>query len=143
VVPGDEWDYDQLTVPMFADLDVDGEAIRAALLATTTGYVVILDADTGEFIRAHQIHPEPTVHIGYTEDGQPIIDDSKRMNQEGMFNRVCPGLRWAGIAPAALSESTGLLYRPNNINCSNYAAATIPDDWEPGQTAFRSENGPK
>lgn len=143
VVPADEWDYDQHTVPMFVDLEIDGETRRVALLATTTGYVVVLDADSGEFIAAHQKHPDPTVHTGYEDDGTPIIDDSMRHTEEGQFRRVCPGLRWAHIAPGAFSPETGLMYRPNDLNCLNYAAATVPDDWQPGERAFDLETGPK
>lgn len=143
VVPGDEWDYDQLTVPIFADLEMDGETRRVAVLATTTGYIVVLDAETGEFLRGHQMHPDPTVHIGYEEDGTPIIDDEMRHEGESDFHRICPGLRWAGIAPGAFSPETQLLYRPNDINCQNYAVASIPDDWEPGETALALEVGPK
>jgi alcohol dehydrogenase (cytochrome c) len=143
VVPADEWDYDQHTVPMFADLSIDGEARRVAVLATTTGFLVLVDAETGEFLAGHQMHPDPTVHIGYEDDGTPIIDDDQRHEHEGDFKRICPGLRWAHIAPGAFSPDTGLVYWPNNVNCMNYASASIPDDWEPGQTALAIETGPK
>lgn len=141
VVPADEWDYDQHTVPMFADLEIDGESRRVALMATTTGFVVVMDAETGEFIAGHQIHPDPTVHVGYEADGTPIIDDAMRHDGEGDFHRICPGLRWAAIALGAFSPDTGLLYRPNELNCLNYAVAPIRDDWEPGMTALALETG--
>jgi PQQ-dependent dehydrogenase (methanol/ethanol family) len=143
VVPADEWDYDQLTVPIFADVEIEGQSRRVALLATTTGYVVVIDAETGEFLQGHQIHPDPTVHIGYEDDGTAIINNDNRHLTEGDFKRICPGLRWAGHAPGAFSPETGLLYRSNDNNCMNYAAASIPDDWEPGQTALAIETGPK
>lgn len=143
VVPADEWDYDQHTVPVLTDLEIDGDIRRVALLATTTGFLVVVDAETGEFIAGHQIHPDPTVHVGYEQDGTPIIDQAMRHEGEEDFHRICPGRRWAGIAPAAFNPETGLYYRPNQLDCLNYAASAIPDDWQPGQTAFDQQVGPR
>lgn len=143
VVPGDEWDYDQQTVPVFTDLVIDGETRRTVILSTTTGYVVLIDAASGEFIDAHQMHPDPTVHVGYEDDGTPIINDENRYTAEGQFHRICPGLRWAQFTPPAYSPDTGLYYRPNNLNCANLSVGTLPDDWEPGEAATNIEFGPK
>lgn len=143
VIPGDEWDGDQQTMPVFADLEFDGETRRTAILSTTTGFVVLLDAETGEFIDAHQKHPDPTFHTGYEDDGTPIINEDQRFSGEGDFKRVCPGLRWAQFTPPSLSAETGLYYRPNEHNCMNFAGQTIPDDWEPGERAYWFETGPK
>jgi PQQ-dependent dehydrogenase (methanol/ethanol family) len=143
VVPGDEWDYDQHTVPVVANLEIDGETRRVALLSTTTGFIVVIDVATGEFIAGHQIFEGSTVHIGYEEDGTPIIDDSMRYTEVEVTNRVCPGLRWAHIAPGSFSPQTGLLYRPNNEICREYGAATMPDDWEPGMRAYYRAGAPR
>ena len=143
VVPADEWDYDQQTLPTFADLEIDGETRRVAILATTTGYLVLIDAETGEFIDAYQGHPEPTVHLGYEEDGTSIINPDARFTEAGQFFRVCPGLRWAQYTPPAYNPETGLYFRPNNHNCMNFAPQALPDDWEPGDRAYFYETGPK
>jgi PQQ-dependent dehydrogenase (methanol/ethanol family) len=142
VVPGDEWDMDQHTVPMFVTLDVDGEERRVALLATTSGYLLLIDAVTGEVMRAHAGAPEHTIHLGYDEDFNPIINDEAReANQAREMFRMCPGLRWAHIAPPAFSPDTGLYYRPNNTLCTPYIAQTMPDDWQPGDRAYYFETG--
>jgi PQQ-dependent dehydrogenase (methanol/ethanol family) len=136
VVPGDEWDYDQHTIPVVADVEFNGEPRRVAILATTTGFIVNIDIATGEFLGAHQIHPENTVHIGYSDDGTAIINPAARYTEEDVAFRVCPGIRWAHIAPGAFSPNTGLLYRPNNNICTQLGAQTMPDDWEPGERAY-------
>lgn len=143
VVPGDEWDADQHTVPIFADLEIDGEERRVAVLATTTGYIVLIDAASGEFLAGHPVAEEHTMHLGYTEDGQAIINPDVRYTEEGQFARICPALRWAHIAPGAFSPDTGLLYRPNQMACINMGPKLLPSDWEPGQRAWFSESGPK
>lgn len=142
VVPGDEWDYDQHTVPIFADLEIDGNERRVAILATTTGFVVIIDAATGEFLVGNQVVEETTAHIGYEDDGTSIINPDARFTAEGQFARICPGLRWAHQSPGAFSPETGLLYRPNELSCRNYGPRALPTNWEPGDRAWFSESGP-
>jgi PQQ-dependent dehydrogenase (methanol/ethanol family) len=142
VVPADEWDMDQHTVPMFATLDIDGESTRVALLATTSGYILVIDAQTGDLLRWHQGAEQVTIHLGYTDDGQAIINPDARFEDEGVFFRMCPGLRWAHIAPGAFSPDTGLWYRPNNMHCIHFAAEVMPEDWQPGERAYFFETGP-
>lgn len=132
VVPGDEWSYDQHTVPVVVDLTLDGVRRRAAVLATTTGYVVAIDVATGAFLGAHAMVDGATVHVGYTADGTPIIDPAMRRTSADQILRVCPGSRWANVAPGAYSPRTGLLYRPNDLACVQQGAGTTPDDWQPG-----------
>jgi PQQ-dependent dehydrogenase (methanol/ethanol family) len=143
VVPGDEWDLDQHTVPIFADIEIDGSERRVALLATTTGYIVVVDAESGEFIAGHGIAEERTIHLGYDDEGKAIIDPDVRFADTGQFERICPGLRWAHIAPGAFSPDTGLIYRPNQMHCINMGARLLPADWQPGERAWFSETGPK
>ena len=57
------------------------------------------------------------------------------------FFLMCPGLRWAHIAPPAYSPDTGLYYRPNNTLCIDYGAQIMPDDWQPGERAYYFETG--
>ena len=117
VVPGDEWEYDQHTVPVVADVEIDGTSRRVAILATTTGFVVVVDVFDGTFLTAHRLVPDTTVHLGYERDGTPVIDDAMRYLGERSAAQVCPGSRWAHVAPGAFSPETGLLYRPNDIVC--------------------------
>lgn len=143
VVPADEWDYDQHTVPIFADLDIDGETKRAAVLATTTGFVLAIDAESGDVLSANQVAEESTVHLGYDDEFEPIINEEARLPEEGMFFRVCPHFRWAHIAPGAFSPDTGLLYRPNQMACVNFGARILPDDWQPGERAWFHDVAPR
>jgi|SRR5690625_311396 len=143
IVPGDEWDYDQHIVPIFADLEIDGEQRRVALLATTTGYIVVSDVHTGELIDWHPMADQHTVHLGFDENGKAIINAETRYPEEGVYHAICPGLRWAHIAPGAFSPDTGLLYRPNQDGCVHMGALTLPDDWEPGQRAWWSDDLPR
>jgi PQQ-dependent dehydrogenase (methanol/ethanol family) len=133
VVPGDEWEYDQHTVPMVVELDLGERGTsRVALLATTTGYVVLVDVDTGAFLAAHAMVDGATVHVGYDPAGTPRIASEARRSSPDELVQVCPGRRWASVAPAAFSPRTALLYRPNDLACVRQGSGTTPDDWRPG-----------
>lgn len=132
-VPSDEWDYDQIATPTIADLEIDGQTRRTAILPTTTGFIVLVDVETGEFLTAHQMHPDTSPHTGYEEDGTPIIDDSKRITEAGQTVRVCPGIRWVDFEPAGFSPETGLYYRPNVFECANFTGYGLPEGWQPGE----------
>lgn len=138
IVPGDEWDYDQHPTPTFADMEIEGQTRRVVINPTTTGYVELLDAETGEFIVAHPFNPEYTVHTGYEEDGTPIINDDARFQEPGQTQVLCP-FRWVNYEPAAYSPKTGLYYRPNNDNCYDYTLNGLPDDWQPGESPLAFE----
>lgn len=134
VVPGDEWGYDQHTVPLIVDLPRGDGQRRVAVLATTTGFLLLADIVTGELIAAHGFVAAGNVHLGYDDDGQAMIDQDMRRSSPDEVVRVCPGNRWASIAPGAYSPETGLLYRPNDTVCARQGATNAPDDWQPGAT---------
>jgi alcohol dehydrogenase (cytochrome c) len=131
VIPQDEWDYDLINTPIIADLEIDGQSRRTAILATVTGFIVLIDVESGEFLGSHQMHPENTVHLGYEDDGTPIIDDSLRFTEAGQTKMVCP-LRWVDFEPAAFDAQTGTYFRPNTHECYEMTNAPQPDDWQPG-----------
>lgn len=135
VIPADEWDLDQHPTPIVADLIIDGVKRHVAILATTTGYVVTIDLHTGDFIAAYSMTENPTIHIGYTAEGEPIIDDAMRYTEPGEARLVCP-FRWTNMELGSFSPDTGLLYRPNSNECWDLIVYPLEDDWQPGQTAY-------
>ncbi len=152
-VPGDEWDLDQHQVPTFATVDWNGTERRVAIMGSSTGYIYVVDANTGEYLADHPAFTtavegaEYTIVLGYDENGRAIVSEEARAaNQEFQdtfeFYPMCPGLRWAHIAPPAYSPETGLYYRPNNTLCHDFGADTMPDEWEPGMRAYYWETGP-
>ena len=152
-VPGDEWDMDQHQVPTFATVDWNGTERRVAIMGSSTGYIYVVDANTGEYLANHpgftSTTPgaEFTIVLGYDENGRGIVSDAAREANQTFadtfeYYQMCPGLRWAHIAPPAYSPDTGLYYRPNNTLCHDYGADTMPPDWNPGERAYFWESGP-
>src|SRR5690606_36383323 len=130
VVPGDEWGFDQHTIPIITELEVGGQDRRVALLATTTGFVLVVDVLTGELLADHKLSSTGNVHLGYDGTLQPIIAPELRRTTADQVLRVCPGSRWANIAPGAYSPQTGLFYRPNDTVCVRQGSGNSPDDWQ-------------
>lgn len=141
VVPADEWDLDQIATPTIIDLELDGQMRRVALLPTVTGFLVLIDVETGEFLRADALHPEYTVHTGYEADGTPIINSAARLEEPGDTTLVCP-FRWVDFEPAAYSPQTGLYYRPNTYDCYEFTDYGHPEGWEPGEDPLDVELTP-
>lgn len=142
-VPREEWDIDTINTPIVADLTIGGVERRVAILASVTGFVIWLDADTGEFLQYEGYNPEFTIHLGYEADGTPIIDDSMRWSEEqaGELRLVCP-LRWVDYEPAALDPVRGVYYRPNTHECYEMANNPPPADWQPGESAINASLTP-
>lgn len=143
VVPREEWDIDTINTPVVADLTIDGEQRRVAMLATVTGYVVWVDAGTGEFLQYKGYNQEFTVHLGYEDDGTPIIDDNMRWTEEnaGEVHLVCP-LRWVDYEPAAYDPDRGIYFRPNTNECYEMANNPPAADWQPGESAINATLNP-
>lgn len=147
IVPGDEWDYDVHATPTIADLKIDGKEQHVAILPLTMGFVNILDAKTGKFLKAHNIFKEQTGQLndvihGFNPDGTSILNEKARMKKPGDVRPWCPA-RWASFEPGAYSPQTGLYYRPNSLYCLDLVGQPLPDDWEPGQSAVGTTITPK
>lgn len=55
----DLWDYDLGAQPALMDLEIEGRQRRVVVQATKTGSIFILDAATGEHLRALEYRPSP------------------------------------------------------------------------------------
>src|SRR5690606_14374186 len=142
VVPREEWDVDTINTPVVADLTIDGQQRRVAILASVTGYVIWLDAATGEYLQSEGYNPEFTYHLGFEDDGTPIIDDALRWTEAtaGEIKLLCP-MRWVDYEPAAYDPERGIYFRPNTHECSELGNFPPPADWQPGESAINIVGG--
>ena len=142
VVPREEWDVDTINTPVVADLTIDGQQRRVAILASVTGYVIWLDVATGEYLQSEGYNPEFTYHLGFEDDGTPIIDDALRWTEAtaGEIKLLCP-MRWVDYEPAAYDPERGIYFRPNTHECSELGNFPPPADWQPGESAINIVGG--
>jgi alcohol dehydrogenase (cytochrome c) len=140
VVPGDEWDYDVQTTPTITDLEIDGETRRVAILPTTPGYIVLVDAGTGEFLRASDcLQPECMIVTGFDADGNAIINEAMRISEAGQTVDLTP-MRHHNFQQASYDPNLGIYFRPNVYESREFTPYGIPDDWEPGQRPLDHDN---
>jgi alcohol dehydrogenase (cytochrome c) len=135
VVPADEWDYDVQTTPFVTDMEFDGATRRIVVLPSTPGYLILIDAETGEFLTAHGgFNPEYTVLLGFTDDGEPIINPEARDWEEGDTYFLAP-MRWTNFQAASYDPDRNLYFRPNVWDSRDYRLYSLAPDWEPGDSA--------
>lgn len=115
--PNDTWDWDEVSAPVLVDVERDGESFPAAVHASRSGYLYLLDRSDGElnFVDA-QMYVYNNVITGFDEDGRPSYDPD-RIPWIGTVTEFCPSL-WGGKdwPPAAWNPNTRLMYIPVNDN---------------------------
>jgi alcohol dehydrogenase (cytochrome c)/quinohemoprotein ethanol dehydrogenase len=107
--PGDTWDYDSVSPMMTVDLTIDGQQRHVLLQPCKNGMFYVLDAKTGELLKA-----EPFTGVNWNTGidmatGRPKVVDASRYEKEP-FN-LRPGVQGGhGWHSNAFSPDTGLIY---------------------------------
>jgi len=89
--PHDVWDYDATNCLVVADLQLDGEQKRVILQPNRNGYMYMLDATSGKFLRGTQYVDRLNWSTGLTPTGRPIINENALPIPGGTPNFTCPG----------------------------------------------------
>lgn len=108
--PGDTWDYDAMSPIMLVNLDLgDGER-RVVLQPNKNGMMYVLDAATGELLKADAF-TEVNWNTGIDmATGRPIEVPEARYGSDRVFN-LAPGVQGGkGWHANAWHPETGLLY---------------------------------
>jgi quinohemoprotein ethanol dehydrogenase len=128
-IPYEEWDYDSVQQITIADIEVDGELRHVAMQAAKSGYYYMLDAYTGELLRANNFVPVNWTSGYDMATGRPIINPAAQYTQQEAGTIIQPGPAGAhGAAPMSYSPDTGLLYIPAME--SSMAFANAPENIE-------------
>jgi quinohemoprotein ethanol dehydrogenase len=110
--PADTWDYDAVSPMTIANLMFDGKERRVVMQACKNGFFYVLDAASGELVRA-----TPFTEINWADGvdmktGRPRVREEAYYKVGKVFNGL-PGAQGAhGWSPNAYSPETGLLYIP-------------------------------
>ena len=112
--PDDVHDYDANSVPVVAELLINGKTTKVVMIATKNGFFYVLDAISGKFISAMEISRQ-TWALGIDADGRPIRDPSAMPKPTG--TRVYPGAGGgANWWPPSFNPDLDVLYLPVNEN---------------------------
>jgi alcohol dehydrogenase (cytochrome c) len=116
--PHDTHDWDAVSEPILADVEIGGAARKILLQANRNGFLYALDRATGKFI-----YGVPFVHQtwakGLDAAGRPILVPGMDPTTEGKI--VCPSLSGGkNWNHAAYNPDTGLIYVPSSEGCEKF-----------------------
>jgi lanthanide-dependent methanol dehydrogenase len=122
LVPHDSWDYDEIMENILVDMNWQGRTRKLLLHPGRTGFMFVLDRETGELLSAQKFVDSTNWAKGYDlKTGLPQIDPDKRTHQGSTTQDICPSSTGGKeFVPSSFSPRTGLLYIPAHNTCMDY-----------------------
>jgi lanthanide-dependent methanol dehydrogenase len=121
IVAHDAWDYDEIMENVLVDMDWNGRPRKLLVHPGRTGFVFVLDRETGEVLSAQTFQPTNWATGWDLQSGKPIEDPSKRTRFGAVTRGICPSSTGAKeVTPSAFSPRTGLFYIPAHNTCMDY-----------------------
>lgn len=126
VVPHSGWDYDQMAEDVLVDMPWGGRVRKLLINSGKTGYVMVMDRETGELLSAQPFVPV-TWSKGYDlKTGLPNMVESKETHAGTNIKGICPAnVGGKSMFPTAFSPRTGLLYIPATHICMDYEGTPV------------------
>ncbi|HEX6212644.1 MAG TPA: methanol/ethanol family PQQ-dependent dehydrogenase [Methylomirabilota bacterium] len=123
VSPHDAWDYDEIMENVLVDMEWEGRMRKLLIHPGRTGFVFVLDRETGELLSADKFQPTNWAEGFDLQTGRPIENSEKRTHFGKVVQNICPSSTGAKeFIPSAFSPRTGLLYIPAHNTCMDYEA---------------------
>jgi alcohol dehydrogenase (cytochrome c) len=103
-------------------MEWEGEMRRLLIHPGRTGFLFVLDRETGELLSAEKFYEHTNWAEGYDlETGAPLINAEKRTHMGQVTHDICPSSTGAKeFNPSAVSPRTGLVYLPTMNLCMDY-----------------------
>ncbi len=122
ISPHDSWDYDEIMENVLLDMNWNGRMRKLLIHPGRTGFVFVMDRETGELLAAQKFMPPTNWAKGFDlKTGLPQVDPAKETHQGTTTRDICPsstgGKEWT---PSSFSPRTGLLYIPAHNTCMDY-----------------------
>lgn len=124
--PHDVWDYDATNNLVVADIKLAGKSVRALMQANRNGFVYVLDAKSGEFLKGFQYTDRLNWATGLDAKGRPILDAAYRPVADGNKEYICPGNVGGnnGAYTYSWSAASKLMYVPSIESCAKMVKET-------------------
>ena len=118
----DAWDYDEIMENVLVDMDWQGRQRKLVIHPGRTGFVYVLDRESGELLSAEKFEESTNWASGYDlKSGKPNEDPRYRTHYGVVTSGICPSSTGAkDFIPSAFSPRTGLLYIPAHNTCMDY-----------------------
>lgn len=110
-VPGETWDYNSNMDIVLADLDIDGEPIKALMHAPKNGFFYVINRENGELISAQKYTEVTWATEVDLETGYPVEVPGARYESQPVNIAPTPigGHSWHAMS---YNPGTGLVYLP-------------------------------
>ncbi len=132
--PWETWDYTATQQMTVAELELDGEQRRVVMQAPKNGFLYVIDAWTGELLRANPFTEVNWASHVDLETGRPQIYPEARYDVTGEPFNSLPGPQGArGWHPVAYSPETELIYLPVQ---EAWFYWVYEPDWRPQETGL-------
>ncbi len=124
--PHDTWDYDATNGVVVTDLDIGGQSQHVVMQANRNGYVYVLDAVTGKFVKGSRYTERLNWSKGLDANGRAQLDEKYIPMANGNPNFICPGNVGGnnGSYTYAYSQQSKLLYIPVIESCGKMEKET-------------------
>jgi PQQ-dependent dehydrogenase (methanol/ethanol family) len=117
----DAWDYDEIMENVLVDMTLGGRMRKLLLHPGRSGFVFVLDRETGELLSAEKFEPTNWANAYDLKTGKPQENEDKRTHYGVVVSNICPSSTGAKeFVPSAFSPRTGLLYIPAHNTCMDY-----------------------
>jgi PQQ-dependent dehydrogenase (methanol/ethanol family) len=117
----DAWDYDEIMENVLVDMDFAGKPRKLLIHPGRTGFVFVLDRETGELLSAEKFQHVTWANKYDLKTGKPDEVPEKRTHFGTVTTGICPSSTGAKeFVPSAFSPKTGLLYIPAHNTCMDY-----------------------
>lgn len=119
----DNWDYDSIMENIAVDMPWKGAMRKLLLHPGRTGFVYVLDRETGELLSAQPYVPLNWAHGYDLKTGREQLEPSKAVHEGRVTRDICPSSTGGkDFIPSAFSPMTGMLYIPAHNTCMDYGA---------------------
>jgi PQQ-dependent dehydrogenase (methanol/ethanol family) len=121
IVPHDSWDYDEIMENVLVDMQVGGRMRKLLIHPGRTGFVFVLDRETGEVLSADEFEPTNWASGYDLSTGAPTKNADKETHAHVVTEDICPSSTGAKeVVPSAFSPRTGYLYIAAHNTCMDY-----------------------
>ena len=126
IVPHDMWDYDEIMENVLVDMEWKGRMRKLLIHPGRTGFVFVLDRETGEVLSADPFQPVNWASGYDLTTGRPNVNPDKMTTQDVVTRNICPSSTGGKeFNPSAFSPRTGLLYIPAHNTCMDYEGVEV------------------
>lgn len=126
IVAHDAWDYDEIMENVLVDLEFGGRLRKLLIHPGRTGFVFVLDRETGELLSAEPFQPVNWAKGYDLKTGKAIENPEKRSRGGVVTTNICPSATGGKeVIPSAFSPRTKLLYIPAHNTCMDYEGTEV------------------